>query len=288
MQAKIGCCSRKWQCCNGKQQWRPSLCCTLLRCSCGVRRGANWQRRVNRGGPHASRGLGEDFLPAFTTTSRKHPTSPSFSQSTMEGIGDEMLFESISPKHYKNALPLSVRDEIDNESFLPPPLSCSITDELQSVNVSCSEPRDTVKQVEPKPLLEKTRERPTVTALAQSPLDHPPGLRDRSVSSCVRSQCAVPKIVKLFSFCFGFYLANSVYVRAWLLVQIEEVFERQLDSLLANETQLSITLRSRNQQNLGPSLGHYPEPVPNVHSRIFRFPGKSEQEAWRYSQLAML
>lgn len=79
--------------------------------------------------------------------------------------------------------------------------------------------------------------------------------------------------------------ANTRRVRTWLLARVEKLFESQLNSLLANDNYLSITLRSRIQENQKPPSSHNTELISTVESRTFHFPGKSEQEAWRFSQL---
>jgi hypothetical protein len=199
----------------------------------------------------------------------------------MSDFDEEMLFDPDLPEHSGSFTP--VPDNVENESILLRLLPPRIKAELQSVNVPPSGPCDTAKRVEPKSLAKKIRNKPALTVVERGQLGHPPGRRDRSVSTSDNKRANSYLFPFLFISLFH-NLANTCCVRPWLLARIEQVFERQLDSLLANDGHLSITLRSRNQQNRLPPSGHSQEQDVFIRSRTFQFPGRSEQEAWRYSQ----
>jgi hypothetical protein len=118
---------------------------------------------------------------------------------------------------------------------------------------------------------------PPAPEMQRPQLGHSPEKRDRS---------------RLLSLSLPFLPANNVGCRLWIIARIEQIFENQLNALLANDLHLSITLRSRiaayQTQSLSVSSpSSSPTQSVPLECRTFRFPGKSEQEAWRYSQHTM-
>lgn len=82
-------------------------------------------------------------------------------------------------------------------------------------------------------------------------------------------------------------MSGENHDRPWLIAQIEQIFEQQVDTVLASDRNLSISLKSRTRRLRQPlSLCSSPGNTVSTDSRTFRFPGRSEQEAWRYSQLS--
>ncbi|KIW07325.1 uncharacterized protein PV09_02175 [Verruconis gallopava] len=61
--------------------------------------------------------------------------------------------------------------------------------------------------------------------------------------------------------------------RLWVIARIEDIFEQQLAAIVANKNHLEIdvSMRPRSESDNAPA------------SRRFRFPGRSEKDAWRYT-----
>jgi hypothetical protein len=67
--------------------------------------------------------------------------------------------------------------------------------------------------------------------------------------------------------------------RQSVIAQIESVFEHQVDVLLAKQGSLFVTLKARTKK----SIGTVQSTASACKERVYRFPGKSAEEAWRYS-----
>lgn len=68
------------------------------------------------------------------------------------------------------------------------------------------------------------------------------------------------------------------------VAQIESVFEGIADALLAERSELAITLTAHRRLNPSDSLEN-PQQTDRTRSTTVKFPGKSAEEAWRFSQL---
>lgn len=64
--------------------------------------------------------------------------------------------------------------------------------------------------------------------------------------------------------------------------KIEAVFEKMTDALLNDKTEISLTLRSRRQASGRSSEVHHSDV--HLSSKQLSFPGKTADEAWRFSQ----
>ena len=67
------------------------------------------------------------------------------------------------------------------------------------------------------------------------------------------------------------------------VAQIESVFENIADALLAERSELAITLTAHRQLDPSNSIGN-PQRSGRTRSTTVNFPGKSAEEAWRFSQ----
>ena len=70
--------------------------------------------------------------------------------------------------------------------------------------------------------------------------------------------------------------ADRFLDRDWLIARIEDIFEKQVDGVLANDADLSLTINLRPRDKAKQPQGVV---------RHIQFPGKSEKDAWRYSLL---
>lgn len=75
--------------------------------------------------------------------------------------------------------------------------------------------------------------------------------------------------------------------RAWIIDQVEAIFEQQLDAISSNDQHLSVTVKTRIPSRSSDSVTGDTKSSAAPRSRIFQFPGKHEKEAWRYSQLVV-
>jgi hypothetical protein len=86
---------------------------------------------------------------------------------------------------------------------------------------------------------------------------------------------------------YGRHLTSMLiqcFTRNFVVNQIETIFEQQIDAITSKDQQLSVTVKSRTSQRASqkPIVEHH---GCDLNSRTFRFPGKTEKDAWRYSQL---
>jgi hypothetical protein len=64
-----------------------------------------------------------------------------------------------------------------------------------------------------------------------------------------------------------------------VITQIESVFEHQVDVLLAKRGSCAVSLKSRPKMTA--TIGQ--STTPTSQDRIYRYPGNSAEEAWRFS-----
>jgi hypothetical protein len=67
--------------------------------------------------------------------------------------------------------------------------------------------------------------------------------------------------------------------RQSVIAQIERIFEHQVDVLLAKQGSLFVTLKARSKKR----IDTVQSTAPSCEERVYRYPGKSAEEAWRYS-----
>lgn len=70
-----------------------------------------------------------------------------------------------------------------------------------------------------------------------------------------------------------------------MIDRVEDIFEQQLNAITSNDQHLSVTVSTRAPPRSVTSVAVDNGPSGAPRSRTFRFPGKHEKEAWRYSQL---
>ena len=68
------------------------------------------------------------------------------------------------------------------------------------------------------------------------------------------------------------------------IANIEAVFERMADAMLNDRNELSITLKVRNSK----AKGQHTSSVDDGRTKRIGFPGKTEDEAWRFGEMPRL
>ncbi|KXS98678.1 hypothetical protein AC578_1264 [Pseudocercospora eumusae] len=78
---------------------------------------------------------------------------------------------------------------------------------------------------------------------------------------------------------------DRIYPNGQVIDKIEAVMEQMVDALLNDKTEISITLKTRSATSTKKSSKHANAGPRNATppSRTLRFPGKSEDEAWRFA-----
>lgn len=74
--------------------------------------------------------------------------------------------------------------------------------------------------------------------------------------------------------------SNETPLEGDVMTKVEKIFEAMLDSLLDQSSEMAVTLRTRHKQHDEEDVMHNAR---SYRTRRLAFPGRSENEAWRFS-----